>query len=122
MYYACTVFYTVMNEHLMHTSNSLLYWTSRSIIDGYGEAIHTVNLKNLEENTTLNIGSRKIEKLVHDTPFLYWINRIKKDDVTIERYSLNSTRSNPEVTVIAHLANNVTGTPFYVIFITIDVK
>ena len=68
-----------------------------------------MSLHNLNNVKTLNIGHKKIDKLVLDSPFLYWINRAREGAVEIERFNLSSTNSNPEVTVIATLANNVTG-------------
>lgn len=79
-------------------------------MDGYGEAIHRMSLKNLNDVKRLDIpGHRKIDKLVYDPPFLYWINRERKDDVVIERYNLNNSDSITEPTMITHFANNVTG-------------
>ena len=69
-----------------------------------------MSLKNLNDVKRLDIpGHRKIDKLVHDPPFLYWINRERKDDVVIERYNLNNSDTNAEPTVITHFASNVTG-------------
>ena len=91
--------------------NSYLYWTSRSTTDGYGEAIHRMNLKNLNEVNRLDIpGHRKIDKLVIDPPYLYWINRGNKDDVMIEQYNLSNTDSNSgAIKIIVDFADNVTG-------------
>lgn len=69
-----------------------------------------MSLKNLNVVKRLEIpGHRKIDKLVHDSSFLYWINRERKDDVVIERYNLNTSDTNAEPIVITHFANNVTG-------------
>lgn len=68
-----------------------------------------MSLKNSNDATRLNISNRKIEKLVHDPPFLYWLNKGKENDVVIERYNLSSSISNPEVSVIARFANDITG-------------
>ena len=68
-----------------------------------------MSLYNLNDVKTFNIGGRKIEKLVFDSPFLYWINRIEDGVDMIERFNLTSTSSNPEVKLIATRANNVTG-------------
>ena len=62
---------------------------------------------NVNDVRRLNIGNRKIEKLVHDSTFLYWINRDNKDDIVIERYNLSNHNSDPSV--IVHFANSVTG-------------
>ena len=70
-----------------------------------------MNLRNLNDVNTLNIGHRKIEKLVLDPPFFYWINRENSDDVVIERCPINTTTSKleSEVVIIAHGASNVAG-------------
>ena len=89
-----------------HAYKSYLYWTNRSADDGYGEAIHRMSLYDLSNVDTIDIGRKKIDKLVLDSPFLYWIDR---ETHKIERFSLSSTNSNHQVITIADLANNVTG-------------
>ena len=71
-----------------------------------------MSLYNVHENNvqTIDIGPRKIDELTLDSPFLYWIDRKREGAHKIERISLNSTNSNPNVTEIATLADNVTGT------------
>ena len=68
-----------------------------------------MNLKNLDDVTTSNIGYKNtIEKLVLNLPFLYWINRDGEGDV-IERCPISSSSSKVEVETIARHANGVTG-------------
>ena len=69
-----------------------------------------MSLYDLNSVKTVNVGRSKIEELVLDSPYLYWINR---ETNVIERFNLSSTDSNPEVSVIAELANNVTGMCVY---------
>ena len=89
--------------------NSYLYWTNRSVNDGYGEAIHKMSLYDLNSVQTIDIGQRRIEKLTLDSPFLYWIDRRTEGAHKIERINLNGTNSKLNVTEIATFANNVTG-------------
>ena len=82
-----------------------------------------MNLKNLDDVTTLNIGYKStIEKLVLNLPFLYWINRDGDGDV-IERCPISSSSSKVEVETIARHANGVTGMliDFCIILIGFDV-
>ena len=93
----------------MHTyMYNSLYWTNHSFSDGYGEAIHKMNLRNLNIVQTIDIGQRRIEKLTLDSPFLYWIDRKREGAHKIERINLNSTNS-VNVVEIATFADNVTG-------------
>ena len=93
----------------MHTyMYNSLYWTNHSFSDGYGEAIHKMNLRNLNIMQTIDIGQRKIEKLTLDSPFLYWIDRKREGAHKIERINLNCANS-VNVMEIATFADNVTG-------------
>ena len=75
-----------------------------------------MSLYNVHENNvqTIDIGPRRIDKLTLDWPFLYWIDRKREGAHKIERISLNSTNSSPNVTEIATFADNVTGTYVHV--------
>ena len=74
-----------------------------------------MSLYNVHENNvqTIDIGPRRIDKLTLDSPFLYWIDRKREGAHKIERISLNNTNFRPNVTEIATLADNVTGTCTY---------